>query len=82
MAEREPRDEPGQKPVVQDEPGSGGNLPPAPPAPTPKPPTPAPAARPVPEVKTRKLPASFYVGMGLATVGVVVMMWAAWRRDP
>lgn len=71
--------EPGEHPVDTTEPGAGSEAPrrspeqvaPKPEAPTPK-----------VEVHTRKLPTAFYVGAGVATVGVALMLWAAWRRTP
>lgn len=75
-------EEPGQRPVVQDEPGAGSEASRrSPEKVAPKPEAPSPA-KPKVEVKVRRLPTAFYVGAGVAAVGVAVMLWAAWRRDP
>ena len=71
--------EPGQHPVDNVEPGTGSEAPRrSPEKVAPKPETPAPKV----EVHTRKLPTAFYVGAGVAAVGVALMLWAAWRREP
>lgn len=68
------------------EPGEGAEAPRRSPdtvAPKPEAPPSLPAPpTPKVEVKTRTLPAAFYVGAGVAALGVVVMLWAAWRREP
>lgn len=76
--------EPGSNPADNPEPGeprvSRRPVPDVPPAPESSP-APAPA-KPAVEVKTRKVPTAFYVGVAIATVGVALMLWAARRREP
>lgn len=76
------QEEPGVKPEMV-EPGGGGSEASrrSPETVAPKPEAPPPL-KPKVEVKTRRLPAAFYVGAGIASLGVVVMLWAAWRREP
>lgn len=76
--------EPGSNPADNPEPGEPrvSRRPAETPAPEPSPaPAPAPP-KPKVEVRTRKVPPSFYVGVAIATVGVALMLWASWRREP
>lgn len=73
--------EPGLNPVEVVEPGSEAPRRSPEPSVAPKPEAPAPV-KPKIEVKTRRLPSAFYVGAGVAAVGVLVMLWASWRREP
>ena len=74
--------EPGEHPADNIEPGTGSEASRRSPELSVAPKPEAPAPKPKVEVHTRKLPTAFYVGAGVATVGVVLMLWAAWRREP